>query len=179
VILRRTAPVACVLALGAFLAACGGDAEPAATPEHAPVFVQGSVTGVDDAHVVVTLMADTADDLEVGDVIESFDLATADVDDDGEYVVEVDPAVEIPVEFVESESFVNFKLLVIDGDEVKDMWNSTVTRVEQGGETVWRSDEYGGDLPLRLDFDLDQHETTETNSDGKVEGADTTTVPSP
>lgn len=86
-------------------------------------------------------------------------------------MVEVDPDVVIPTKFVDA-GFVNFDLYLEEVGEMRAKTASTVFRVEQGGATVWRSDEAGGSAPLRIDFDLDQGTTIVTDSDGSSDQFD-------
>ena len=145
-------------------------------PESRDVLVHGRVLDdgkpVADAAVTIQVWPEgDMDEIEVGDTIDMFDV-TMSTDDEGRYVVLVDPR-ELESRYFGGSDFVNFDVLV-GADGRMTSWSTTTYLI--GAGRIWRSDPEArtGDRALELRFDLSKQTVETTTSTGETTREDLT-----
>ena len=139
-------------------------------PESRDVLVHGRVLDggkpVHDANVTIQIWPDgDLDDYAVGEAVDMFDVETS-TDDDGRYVVRVDPRT-LESRYFPGGDFVNFDVMVTT-DRAMASWSTTAHLI---GDRIWRSDPEArtGDRALELGFDLSKESVrTTTSSTGET-----------
>lgn len=177
----RLVALTTILAATPVLASCGSSDEPRATfgKGSETVLVHGIIEEngkpVQDAKVWLTLWPDD-DDTPIGGIIDTKDYAPATTDDDGKYVLRLDPD-ELKSRYFNGD-FLNFDISVSHEGRLGG-WGSTVYLVDK---RFWRHDEEDriADDVHEIDFDLgkrpsvtletldapDRHELTLTPAPG-------------
>lgn len=140
-----------------------------AGPETAHLLLHGTVTHGDEpvpgAEVWLSLFPEDTSDVEVGEVVDTLETEPVETDDDGGFVIEVDPDTLSSTYF--NATFLNYDVMLRADDELA-TWSSTAWLVR---EDHWRSDERArvGDAVTRMDFDLAAPTLTLTDSYGEPE----------
>ena len=120
------------------------------------------------ATLALTLWPEDSSDIDVGDTVETLDVAQVKADDAGRYAIEVDPD-ELSSQYFNGE-YLNFDISITVDDQFG-TWSSTVWLAR---EEYWRSDERAlvGDAALDISFDLAGPTIVLTDSYGETERQD-------
>jgi hypothetical protein len=174
---RAVATVTAVATAMVCLTGCSGSdgaatttktARATAGPDTGTTAVRGTISEDGEPLGGVTVLASLFpedDDTPVGGTVDTLELPTATTDDEGRYVLRIDPD-DLSSTYFDGE-YLNVDLRLFTRASVGS-WSTTVFLVDG---RVWRSDEGSrvGDAVLRLDADLGRGTVTTTDSLGKEE----------